>query len=273
MPDRPTILVVDEDEEHRSTLQAALAREEYDVTAAGSGEDALRKMSILSFDLVITDLWLPGIDGVQLVRDVRRRWPDIVVVVLTASPSLETAVSCLRAGVHDYLFKPCPITEVRRSLRDGLAKREGFIKRIELLHALEQQLTHGLRALRGDAQVSSAVLDAGSSGDSPVPIGRFVQTGSLIIDRERHEAILGETQLDLTPTEFEILAYLAERAPAVVTPVDLARRAMGYDADEQEARELVKWHVHHLRQKIEADAARPILLKNVRGVGYKLDVT
>lgn len=271
MPDRPTILVVDDDEQQRTLMQTALAREEYDVTQAGSGEDALRKMSILSFDLVITDLRLPGIDGVQLVRDIRRRWPDIVVLVLTAYPSLESAVSCLRAGVHDYLFKPCPVSEVKRSMREGLAKRQGFAKRIELLHALQQQLTQGLSVLRGEMQVADSVID--SMGDGSATVGRFVRTGSLIIDRERHEAILGETQLDLTPTEFEILAYLAERAPAVVTPVDLARRAMGYDAEEQEARELVKWHVHHLRQKIEADASRPILLKNVRGVGYKLDIT
>ncbi|HLF28636.1 MAG TPA: response regulator transcription factor [Anaerolineae bacterium] len=271
MTDRPTILLVEDDDDLRTLLQSALTREEYDITVASSGEEALRKMSILSFDLVITDIRLPGIDGVQLVRDIRRRWPDIVVLVLTAYPSLDSAVACLRAGVHDYLFKPCPVTEIRRSLREGLAKRQGFTKRFELLQALEQQLTLGLRALRGEMPASSSVLD--SIGDGMTTIGRFVRTGSLIIDRERHEAILGETPLELTPTEFEILAYLAERAPAVVTPIELARRAMGYEADEQEARELVKWHIHHLRQKIEADATRPILLKNVRGVGYKIDVT
>ena len=270
MPDRPNLLIVEDDDELRVFLQTALGRDEYDVTTARSGEEALRKMSILAYDVVTTDIRLHGIDGVQLVRDIRRRWPDIVVVVLTGYPALESAVACLRAGVHDYLFKPCPIGELRRSLREGLAKRHGFARRLELLQALEQQLTHGLRVLRGEAPATSSVLDA--MGDGAVTVGRYVRTGSLIIDRERHEAILGETQLDLTPTEFEILGYLAERAPAVVTPVDLARRAMGYDADEQEARELVKWHIHHLRQKIEADATRPILLKNVRGVGYKLDV-
>ena len=271
MPERPPLLIVEDEDELRELLHAALLREEYDITVASSGEDALRKMSILSYDLIITDIRLPGIDGVQLVRDVRRRWPDIVVIVLTAYPSLDSAVACLRAGVHDYLFKPCPIAEIRRSIREGLAKRQGFQKRFDLLQALEQQLTQGLRALRGEVPVTASVLDA--LGDGSTTIGRFVRTGSLIIDRERHEALLGETQLDLTPTEFEILAYLAERAPAVVSPLELARRAMGYEAEEQEARELVKWHIHHLRQKVEVDAANPILLRNVRGVGYKLDVT
>lgn len=270
MTERPAVLIVDDDDDLRALLQSSLSREGYDLTAAASGEEALRKMSILSFDLAIIDIRLPGIDGVQLVRDIRRRWPDIVVIVLTAFASLDSAVACLRAGVHDYLFKPCPITELRRSLREGLAKRQGLTKRFELLQALEQQLTQGLRALRGETPATATVVEA--IGDGSTILGRFVRTGSLIIDRERHEALLGETPLDLTPTEFEILAYLAERSPAVVSPIDLARRAMGYEAGEHEARELVKWHIHHLRQKIEVDASRPILLKNVRGVGYKIDV-
>lgn len=266
---RSTILVVDDDETLRNTLQASLSDDTTDVTLASSGEDALRKMSILAFDLLITDLKLPGIDGVQLVRDVRRRWPDVVVIILTAFPTLDSTVSCLRAGVHDYLFKPSGIAEIRRSIQYGLAKREGFTKRLELLLALEQQLSLGLHQLREEVPDASVLHN---SLENSKTIGRFVQTGSLIIDRERHEVMLGETELVLTPTEFEILAYLAERAPAVVSPLELARRAMGYDAAEGEARELVKWHIHHLRQKIEIDASKPILLKNVRGVGYKIDV-
>lgn len=270
MPERSTAIIVDDDDELRTLLQSALVQDGYDVTSASSGEEALRKMSILSFDVAVTDLRLPGIDGVQLVRDICRRWPDMVVVVLTAFPSLESAVACLRAGVHDYLYKPCPLGDLRRSIREGLIKRRGFAKRFDLLQALEHQLTQGLVALRSEIHlIDSTGSVSPGDGDS---VGRFVRTGSLIVDRERHEAVLGETQLELTPTEFEILAYLAERAPAVVTPIDLARRAMGYETDEQEARELVKWHIHHLRQKIEADASRPILLKNVRGVGYKIDV-
>src|SRR3990172_3932157 len=138
MTERPAILIVEDDDDLRELLYTGLAREEYDITSAASGEDAPRKMSILSFDLVITDI----------------RRPDISVIVLTAYPALDTAVSCLRAGVHDYLFKPCPITEIRRSLREGLTKRQGFTKRLELLQALEQQLTQGLRALRGETSAS-----------------------------------------------------------------------------------------------------------------------
>lgn len=267
---RSTILIVDDDATLRETLQEALANESFDVTGAASGEDALRKLSILAFDLVISDLKLPGIDGVQLVRDIRRRWPDVLLIVLTAYPTLDSTVACLRAGVHDYLFKPSGIGEIRRSVQEALARQRGFSRRIELLETLQDQLARGLHELR-ETVPDTTVLNTPIT-DGAKAIGRFVQTGSLIIDRERHEAMLGETQLVLTPTEFEILAYLVERAPAVISPLELARRAMGYDAGETEARELVKWHIHHLRQKIEIDTSNPVLLKNIRGIGYKLEV-
>ena len=84
---------------------------------------------------------------------------------------------------------------------------------------------------------------------------------------------MGEITLDLTPTEFEMLAYLAERAPTVIGPQELARRVLNYDVTEVEARELIRWHVHHLRRKLEINPDQPHLLKNVRGIGYKLDIT
>lgn len=271
MPEnRSTILIVDDDAALRETLQEALANESFDVTSAASGEDALRKLSILAFDLAIVDLKLPGMDGVQLVRDIRRRWPDVLIIVLTAFPTLDSTVACLRAGVYDYLFKPSGIGEIRRSMQDALAKQYGYARRVELLETLQEQLSRGLHELR-EAVPDTTVLNTPIT-DGAKAIGRFVQTGSLIIDRERHEVMLGDEQLELTPTEFEILAYLVERAPGVISALELARRAMGYDAGETEARELVKWHIHHLRQKIEIDASNPVLLKNIRGIGYKLEV-
>ena len=91
-------------------------------------------------------------------------------------------------------------------------------------------------------------------------------------DYEQHEALLGDTPLDLTPTEFDILSVLVERAPAVLSPQEIARRVFDYNVSEVEARELVRWHIHHLRRKLEIDPDQPHMLKNVRGVGYKLDI-
>ncbi len=280
---RTSVLVVDKDEEVRTMLQAALSRDEFDVVLAVNAEDALRKLGVLTFEVVITDLKFRGIDGVHLLREIQRRWPDTITIVLTASPSQETAVGALRAGAHDYLVKPCPAAEVRRSVQDGIAKRRGLARRLELMQTLEKQLVDGLRAIRGDVPAVRRVtgeLPPLSQVQPPLPqTGQLKETkkahilrvGSFIIDYDQHEALLGDTPLDLTPTEFEILCALVERAPAVLSPQEIARRVLDYDVDEAEARELVRWHVHHLRHKLEIDPEQPHMLRNVRGIGYKLD--
>jgi DNA-binding response OmpR family regulator len=274
---RTSVLVVDDEDDVRSMLQTTLLRDEYDVVLAVSTEDALRKLGVLTFEVVITDLRFPGIDGIHLLREIQRRWPDTITIVLTAYPSLESAVAALRAGAHDYLSKPCPPSEIRRSVQEGLDKRRGLARRLELMQVLERQLVEGLRAIRGDV-----VLIRGTTGELP-PLpqsgrlperreGRILRAGSFIIDYEQHEALLGDIPLDLTPTEFDILAVLVERAPAVLSPQEIARRVFEYNVSEVEARELVRWHIHHLRRKLEIDPDQPHMLKNVRGVGYKLDI-
>jgi DNA-binding response OmpR family regulator len=274
---RTSVLIVDNEEDARVMLQTALARDEYDVVSAVNPEDALRKLGVLTFEVVITDLHFRGGDGIHLLREIQRRWPDTITVVLTASPSLESSVAALRAGAHDYLVKPCPASEVRRSVQDGLAKRRGLARRVELMQALEKQLIDGLRAIRG-----ATPLIRGVTGELP-PLpqtgqlklsskAHILRAGSFIIDYDQHEVLLGDTTLDLTPTEYDILCALVERAPAVLSPQEIAHRVFEYIVDESEAREMVRWHVHHLRRKLEIDPDRPHMLKNVRGIGYKLDL-
>ena len=276
-PTRTSVLVVDHEEAVRAMLQAALAREEYDVVSAVSAEDALRKLGVLTFEVVITDLRFHGVDSVHLLREIQRRWPDTITIVLTDYPGLESAVAALRAGAHDYLVKPCPPSEIRRSVQEGIAKRRGLARRLELMQALEKQLIDGLRAIRG-----TAPLVRGATGELPLlpqtgqlkepRKAHILRAGSFLIDYDQHEALLGDMPLELTPTEFDILCILVERAPAVLSPQEIARRVFDYDVTEPEARELVRWHVHHLRRKLEIDPDQPHMLKNVRGIGYKLDL-
>jgi DNA-binding response OmpR family regulator len=270
-------LIVDSEEAGRTALQAALARDEYDVVSAIGPEDALRKLGVLTFEVVITDLRFRGADGIHLLREIQRRWPDTITIVLTAYPGLESSVAALRAGAHDYLVKPCLASEVRRSVQDGLAKRRGLTRRLELMQALEKQLVDGLRAIRGDASpvrtVTGELPPLPQTGQLKQPRkAHILRAGSFIIDYDQHEALLGDTPLDLTPTEFDILCVLVERAPAVLSPQEIAHRVFEYGVNEPEAREMVRWHVHHLRRKLEIDPDRPHMLKNVRGIGYKLEL-
>lgn len=277
---RPPILVVDDDEDARALLQSVLSRDEYDVTMAASTEDALRKLGVLSFEVAIVDLRLPGLDGIYLLREIQRRWPDTLTIVLTAYAGLDSAVAALRAGAHDYLSKPCPPSEIRRTVQEGIAKRRGLIKRMELMRELEQQLRDGLNSLRDHAAPGkprgTGPLQLGSSPlppDVKLAVNQIIRAGPFIIDRVRHEALMGDTPLDLTPTEFEMLTILAERAPGVVSQQEMMQRALNYVADTREARDVIRWHIHHLRRKIEIDPDQPHVLVNVRGVGYKVNIT
>ncbi len=258
-------------------LQGALSCDEYDVVSAISPEDALRKLGVLTFEVVITALHFPGIDGIHLLREIQRRWPDTITIVLTGHPTLESVVDALRAGAHDYLVKPCLPAEIRRSVQEGVAKQRGLAQRLALMQALEKQLVDGLRAIRGDRPL----VQGGTSELPPLPQteplkesrkAHILRAGSFIIDREQHQALLGDIPLDLTPTEFDLLSVLVERAPAVLSPREIARHVLDYNISEEEARRLVRWHIHRLRRKLEVDPDHPHLLKNVYRVGYKLDL-
>jgi two-component system, OmpR family, alkaline phosphatase synthesis response regulator PhoP len=277
-PNRTSVLVIDHEETMRTMLQAALAREEYDTVSAASAEDALRKLGVLTFEVVISGLRFDGADGIHLLREIQRRWPDTITIVLTDSPSLESAVAALRAGAHDYLVKPCPPADIRHSVQEGIARRRGLARRLELMQALEKQLIDGLRAIRGAPpparDATGELPPVPQTGPLKEPREAHVlRAGSFIIDYNQHEALLGDMPLVLTPAEFDILCILVERAPAVLSPQEIARRVFDYDVNEPEARELVRWHIQHLRRKLEIDPDQPHMLKDVRGMGYKLDLT
>ena len=101
------ILVVDDDSSIRNTLKEVLSRENYQVTTASSGEEALSLMREITFDLALLDLKMAGMDGLSLMKEIRRRAPLTGVIMLTGYATLESAIGALRQGAHDYLLKPC----------------------------------------------------------------------------------------------------------------------------------------------------------------------
>jgi DNA-binding response OmpR family regulator len=254
------ILVVDDEMPIRYTMQKTLARDGYQVTAVESGEQALQHLATQEFDLALIDLRLKGMDGLELLAELRRKYPATTVIILTAHASLETAVQALRQGAHDYLFKPCSTVELRESVRTGLLKRQQEIQRLELL-------------ARQPARPTEAAQTAPPSPVEPPPPQaprHFLQYKGLIVDPIRHIITLEGQLLELSPTEFDLLAYLVNEAPRVVPPKELIREVQGYESDTWEARETVRSHVYHMRQKVKAATGQQ-LIRTVRGVGYTLD--
>jgi DNA-binding response OmpR family regulator len=109
---RGSILVVDDDDAVRVTLGAVLIGEGYDVTLSANGLDALARLRMTEFDVILTDLRLDHIDGLRILEEARSRWPDTVALMLTGFASVDSAINALRKGAYDYLCKPCPPEEL-----------------------------------------------------------------------------------------------------------------------------------------------------------------
>ncbi|MCS7178127.1 MAG: response regulator transcription factor [Anaerolineae bacterium] len=255
----PRILVVDDEATTRVSLAELLRLEGYEVSIAASGEEALEILSSgPAFDLMVVDIKMPGMDGLQLTEAVKRRSSDTVIILLTAFGTLETAIQALRRGAHDYLLKPCPVSQILESVRKGLEKRYQARQRRVLVSRLERTISE-LRAMeQPDTEPPP----------SPPPVARHLEVQGVRLDRERYQAWVGNRPVDLTPTEFKLLSYLMEHADQVCSPQQLVRQVQGYETDPWGARAIIRVHVRRLRRKLEPDPTHPRYIINVRGVGY-----
>jgi len=253
------IVVVDDEAVARVSLAEILRLEGYEVSTAASGEEALSLLGKSGpFDLMVLDLKMPGMDGLEVTEAVQGQSPGTVIILLTAFGKLETAIQAIRQGAHDYLLKPCPIPEILESVRKGLMKRQQEQQRQHLVSRLQQTLSE-LVTVEGVEMAEEAA--------SPQP-GRFIETRDVVVDLQKHVAMLRGQPLDLTPTEFKILVCLMETPDQVWSPQELVRRAQGYETDAWGARAIVRVHIRRLRKKMELDPSDPKYILNVRGVGY-----
>jgi DNA-binding response OmpR family regulator len=192
---------------------------------------------------------------------------------LTAYASLETSIEALRQGAHDYLFKPCPVIELRESVRAALLKRQQRVQEYGLLNQLAQQLAD-LEASSPPAEVPSHPFIPSElpsvATDKAQAAARFVKHGELIVDLLRHVITLQGHVLELSPTEFALLAYLISEAPRVVPSQELVRAVQGYECEPWEARDTLRYHIHRIRRKVQLAPGAPDLIRTVRGVGYAL---
>jgi DNA-binding response OmpR family regulator len=252
------ILIVDDQATIRLTLGTLLKRAGYEVTQAENGHEAVGLLEQQRFDLMLVDLKMPEMDGMQVVAAARQRQSDLAIIVLTGHGSLETAVEGLHQGVFDYLLKTTEPAQVIERVKVGLATRVQQMRQRTLLDVVGS----AVQELRGSPASGSEEL--GGTAE------RGITVGALQMDTWRQEATLAGRTLPLTPTEFRVLLCLAEHAGTMLPYAHLVRCAQGYDADELEAGELIKPHIHHLRQKLEPDPTAPRYILNVRGKGYLL---
>ena len=229
------ILVVEDDETLLDALKYNLVKEGYSVVTAVDGVQALEIARSEKPDLITLDIMLPKLDGFEVCRILRKEM-TVPILMLTAKVEEIDKVVGLEIGADDYMTKPF-------SLREFLARVRAMLRRTEIL---KQETL---------------------SGREVMPTA--IKVGNLRIDFARHEVFLGDSILDLSPKEFELLAFLAGNRGQVFTRDYLLDKVWGYEyAGDTRT---VDVHIRWLRQKIELDPSHPKRLLTVRGFGYKFE--
>ena len=187
MMDRPRVLIVDDDTDIRGLLGEALTRWGYDPTLAANGREAIDLISHQIFDAALVDIWMPEMDGLQVLEQIKRHDPALEVVMLTGNPMVETAVQALKSGAYDYLMKPLNLDELQHLLRQVFEKR--FLSRE--VHSLRSQLADQLAAkdLVGASQAMAQVREViarVADSDSPVLIEGESGTGKELVAAAIH---------------------------------------------------------------------------------------
>ncbi len=238
------ILIVEDDPVLRETLEYRLVQAGYAVATTGDGESALEVAGDENPDLVLLDIMLPGIDGFEVCR-VLRRTTTVPILMLTARTEEVDRVVGLEVGADDYVTKPF-------SMRELMARIKAQLRRVRIIHENAQE-----RALK-------------VAGDRPShqPSQPMVFE-NLIIDPTRAEVTLRGEVLALKPKEYELLVSLAQRRGQALSRNHLMRVVWGWGRPGNSR--TVDVHVRWLREKIEEDPSNPKRIITVRGIGYRFD--
>jgi DNA-binding response OmpR family regulator len=223
-----TILIVEDEPAVARGVQVALEREGYTAVIVGTGEDAVSRFEEIAPDLAVVDVRLPGIDGFEVVRRLRRETRAPILFLTARSDEVDKVVG-LEIGADDYLVKPFSVRELTSRIKALLRRAYGEL---------------------ADTQT-----------------GRTIRRGNLLIDLERRRVTRDDERIALTTTEFDLLRHMASKPGRVYTRGQLLELVRDYDALEQDER-TINVHISHIREKIEPDPGQPRYIKTVRGVGY-----
>jgi len=223
------VLVVDDEEQMRRALRRNLTARGYDVTTAANGEEGLDLAAACPPDVILLDLLMPVLDGLEFTRRIRE-WSQVPIIILSARGEEQAKVQALDLGADDYVTKPFGLEEVL-------------------------------------ARIRSALRRAGIQAEGDAPPGATFTTGELHIDFHRRVVTLRGEEVRLTPTEYALLKYLVDNADRVLTHNMLLKAVWGNRYGAQP--EYLRVFISQLRHKIEADTSRPRYILTEPGVGYR----
>jgi two-component system, OmpR family, response regulator len=234
------ILIVDDEEALRFFTADSLARAGWYVNEADSGEAALTMLTETVYDVILLDLRMVGIDGITVMRRVKEQWPETIIIIMTAYASVDSAIESVRQGAFDYLQKPCTVNDIIACVNRALAKKQ----------TLEPSDHTDLQA---------------KTWPPALPANDVIRSGQLVIEPGAHAVTWAGQPVSLTPTEYALLALLAESLGQSISLERLIQEGLGYDSHDSQAQETLRVHISRLRRKLD-----PAYIMTVRGGGYAL---
>lgn len=227
------VLVVDDEPSILTLLTFNLEKEGYQVTTSEDGKNGFELALSNQYDFIILDVMLPGMDGLEITKALRREKIDTPILILTAKDEQVDKIIGLEIGADDYLTKPF-------SPREVLARMKAIFRRLK---------STTTETLQEDTPKAPLVI------------------GEIRVDEQNYEVFVRNQPIELTPKEFELLVYFMKRKDRVINRETLLERIWQYDFAGQSR--IVDVHISHLRDKIEPDPKRPVYLVTVRGFGYR----
>ncbi|MEI5527309.1 response regulator transcription factor [Streptomyces brasiliscabiei] len=243
------VLLAEDDRAIRHALERALTLEGYEVTAVADGVEALAQAHRNRPDVLVLDVMMPGIDGLQVCRVLRAEGDRTPILMLTALVETADRIAGLDAGADDYVVKPFDVEEVFARLR-ALLRRTG-----------------GADGFAPAPPSAPGVSPGASPAGSPTDAGGLLTAAGLRMDVQARRAWRGARELELTRTEFDLLELMVRNAGIVLDHATIYDRIWGYDFGPGSKNLAV--YVGYLRRKLDEPGA-PALIHTVRGVGYAL---
>ncbi|ARU58547.1 two component transcriptional regulator, winged helix family [Oleiphilus messinensis] len=231
MQDRKAILAIEDDPELGSLLKELLETEQFDVTLATSGEDGLRDLQHTAFSAVILDIMLPGIDGLEVLRQIRSTQTTPIMMLTARGEELDRIIG-FEMGADDYLPKPF-------NPRELIARLKALIRRVAMDQKTEASANNG-----------------------------DIQIGDLKITTKSRQVFAHNTLLSLTQVEFELLTILAGQPDEVLHKADLCEQTLHRKLTLYDR--AIDVHISNLRKKLSQAGATSPVIHTIRGIGYKL---
>ncbi len=240
--DKGAVLIIDDEDTIRTTLSDVLLLEGYAVMSAENGEAGVELALRMPFDVVILDLKMPGMNGIEVLRRVFEGAPDIRVILITAYGSMDTAIEAIHYRVFEYLLKPVNPEQVIQMVERAIAD-----KRANLL----------------------AASDKGLAQHGKV----YYLSNQIVVDCNKRRISWGGELLQLSPSEARLLEIFFQRMDEVITHSELVFLIQGYNVSPDDAAKILRPIVSRLRQKLDSLPGAALKIKSVRGAGYMIETS